>query len=1048
MNQQDVTPAASEMDLTGMVLSGRYKLLERIGDGGMGTVWVAEQTDPVRRTVALKLIKPGMDSKSVLARFDAERQALALMDHPNIAKVLDGGLTENGRPFFVMEYVKGVPITEYCDAARLSVDERLKLFMEVCSAVQHAHQKGIIHRDLKPSNILVAPYDDKPVPKVIDFGLAKALYQSLTDRTLHTAHEMVLGTPLYMSPEQAQLNNLDVDTRSDIYSLGVLLYELLTGTTPLEKKRFTDAAWDEVRRIIREEEPQRPSARLSSTATLPSVAACRRTEPVRLTKQVRGELDWIVMKALEKDRTRRYETANGLALDIERFLADEPVLAGPPSAGYRLRKFVRRNRRHVLAGLIVLLALLAGIAGTTWGLFRAEAARKVAVAARKAEADRADGERQARVQAEAEKAKAERAEQQTLEDYRAATDDAIAQLIGSKPEVGTKERTYLENTLKRWQEFAARQTDDERGQAIRAEGHQRIGVLWQKLGRLDDAHLAYENALNLWKELAVRYPAAAAYHRNLATTHHNLAALLVNLGQRDAARAEYEQARELQKKLVVRYSAVPTDRQALATTHTDLGILLNELGQHAVARSEYEQARELLEKLTSQYPAVRDYQRYLSLANNNLGTLLVGQGDWVAARVAYEQAGNLQKKLADRYPADPGYRYELAATHNNLGALLSSVGQRDAARAEYEQARGLDKTLADQYPAVPVYQQKLAQSHSNLGLLMADLGEAKAARAEYEQACHLQRRLADQYPAVPAYLHDLSRTHRYLGNLLRDLGQREAARSEYERARDLQKTLVERYPAVPDYLQDLAVTHSSNGSLLARLGERTAAWAELERACKIQKNLADQYPAVRQFGMDLAYTYTRMGVMVFDDGRAAESLAWYDKAIATLDPAHRAEPRDFRATKILRNCHHNRANAYEALNRFAEAVKDRDRAVELSPAAEQPEMRAARAFSRLRAGQVAEAVAEVQELANSSNLSAVDSYNFACCYSIASGKVADKKQEYADRAMELLRKAVMAGFKDAAQMAKDTDLDPLRGRDDFKRLLEGLATAKKPAIKP
>ena len=248
----------------------------------MGTVWVAEQTQPVRRKVALKLIKAGMDSKSVLARFEAERQALAVMDHPNIAKVLDGGLTETGRPFFVMEYVKGVPITEYCDATRLSVPERLNLFVQVCQAVQHAHQKGIIHRDLKPSNILVAPYDDKPVPKVIDFGLAKAMHQSLTERTLHTAHETVLGTPLYMSPEQAQLNNLDVDTRSDIYSLGVLLYELLTGTTPLEKQRFKEAAWDEIRRIIREEEPPRPSTRLSSSQTLPSLAAGRQTEPAQV----------------------------------------------------------------------------------------------------------------------------------------------------------------------------------------------------------------------------------------------------------------------------------------------------------------------------------------------------------------------------------------------------------------------------------------------------------------------------------------------------------------------------------------------------------------------------------------------------------------------------------------------------------------------------------------------------------------------------------------------------------------------------------------------
>jgi serine/threonine protein kinase len=382
----ELTGAYTSGALPGTVIAGRYKLLEEIGEGGMGTVWVAEQTQPVRRKVALKLIKAGMDSKAVLARFEAERQALAVMDHPNIAKVLDGGVTGTGRPFFVMEYVKGVPITEYCETARLSVPERLQLFVQVCSAVQHAHQKGIIHRDLKPSNILVAPYDDRPVPKVIDFGLAKALHQPLTERTLHTAHEAVLGTPLYMSPEQAQLNNLDVDTRSDIYSLGVLLYELLTGTTPLEKKRFKDAAWEEIKRLIREEEPPKPSTRLSSTATLPSLAAGRQTEPARLTRLVRGELDWIVMKALEKDRARRYETANGFARDIERYQAGEPVLAAPPSARYRLRKFARKHRTALAVAAALLLALLLGIAGTTLGLLQEEQRRAEADAARADEA--------------------------------------------------------------------------------------------------------------------------------------------------------------------------------------------------------------------------------------------------------------------------------------------------------------------------------------------------------------------------------------------------------------------------------------------------------------------------------------------------------------------------------------------------------------------------------------------------------------------------------------------------------------------------------------
>src|SRR5262245_31656535 len=342
---------------------GPYKLMEQIGEGGYGLVFVAEQQQPVRRRVALKVLKPGMDTRQVVARFEAERQALALLDHPNIARVLDGGATASGRPYFVMELVKGTPITQFCDDNGLTPRERLELFIPLCQAVQHAHQKGVIHRDIKPSNVLVASHDGVPVVKIIDFGVAKAVGQQLTERTLYTQLTQLIGTPLYMSPEQAGQSALDVDTRSDIYSLGVLLYELLTGTTPFDKERLQEADYDEIRRIIREEEPAKPSTRISTLGqAATTVSTQRQSDPKQLSRLCRGELDWMVMKALEKDRNRRYEAASAFAADVQRYLADEPVLACPPSAAYRLRKFMRRNKRTVTAAAAMLALVLAGTA--------------------------------------------------------------------------------------------------------------------------------------------------------------------------------------------------------------------------------------------------------------------------------------------------------------------------------------------------------------------------------------------------------------------------------------------------------------------------------------------------------------------------------------------------------------------------------------------------------------------------------------------------------------------------------------------------------------
>jgi len=379
----DGTTTSLEVDPGGEIVGqkiGRYKILERVGEGGCGVVYVAEQTEPVRRRVALKVIKLGMDTKQVVARFEAERQALAMMDHPNIAKVLDAGSTDTGRPYFIMELVRGIKITDYCDQANLPTKDRLDLFIQVCQAIQHAHQKGIIHRDIKPSNILVTLNDGVPVPKVIDFGIAKATEGRLTEATVYTQLHQFIGTPAYMSPEQAEMSSLDIDTRSDIYSLGVLLYELLAGRTPFDSQELMSLGIDAMRKAIREKEPVRPSTRLATLQRdeLTTTAKRRAVEAPRLIHQLKGDLDWIVMKCLEKDRTRRYETANGLAADLKRHLNDEPVVARPPSKLYEFQRTVRRHKVGFAAAAAIILALSGGVVVSAWQAVRARQAEKLA----------------------------------------------------------------------------------------------------------------------------------------------------------------------------------------------------------------------------------------------------------------------------------------------------------------------------------------------------------------------------------------------------------------------------------------------------------------------------------------------------------------------------------------------------------------------------------------------------------------------------------------------------------------------------------------------
>ncbi len=491
---------------------GRYKLLQRIGEGGFGVVYMAEQTAPVKRKVALKIIKLGMDTKQVIARFEAERQALALMEHPNIAKVFDAGATETGRPYFVMELVRGVPITEYCDKNNLSTKDRLDLFTPVCNAIQHAHQKGIIHRDIKPSNVMVTLHDGKPVPKVIDFGIAKATDHRLTEKTLFTEYHQLIGTPAYMSPEQAEMSGLDVDTRTDIYSLGVLLYELLTGTTPFDPNSLREAAYGEIQRIIREVEPPKPSTRLSSLATEPGapatgsapsgsgpsslaeIAKHRRTDPSALSRLMRGDLDWIVMKALEKDRTRRYETAKEFAKDVEHHLANEPILASPPGAVYKLRKFVKRNRVAVTAGSLVAAALVLGLLFSTIGFVQASRQRDRAIVAEQEQSRERQRAEEALAATEAARDKA------TLEAAKATRiQEFLQEMLAS---ADPKQAKGADITVREVLDEAAQRIGGELSDhpAVEAAVRHTIGLTYDRLGRNEQAKEQFEIAVKLRRD--------------------------------------------------------------------------------------------------------------------------------------------------------------------------------------------------------------------------------------------------------------------------------------------------------------------------------------------------------------------------------------------------------------------------------------------------------------------------------------------------------------------------------------------------------------------
>ncbi len=576
---------------------GRYKIVQLIGEGGFGTVYAADQEHPVRRRVAVKVLKLGMDTREIVARFEAERQALAMMDHPNIAKVLDGGTTDTGSPYFVMELVKGIPITQYCDASRLNVRQRLELFISVCNAVQHAHQKGIIHRDLKPSNVLIALHDGKPIPKVIDFGIAKALHGRLTDKTVVTDFHHPIGTPQYMSPEQADVNELDVDTRSDVYSLGVLLYELLTGTTPLDIKAYHKAAYAQLQQMICNSDPPKPSTRLVSLAkAADKVAEARSADSPILASTIRGDLDWIAMRCLEKDRTRRYETANALALDVQHHLADEPVAAGPPSQRYRLKKFVKRNRVVVGASAAVVIALILGAGLATTGLMREARERRYA--------EHAKGE------AEAVNTFLQRAFASMNATPSGSRDEPVSNLLARSCERLDGGALADQPSV----EAAVRTT---------------IGLIYRDRGMRREALPQLRRAMDLRRQTADSDPHV------IAQSMTNLALLLEDLHEYSKAEGLYIEAISVERR-----SAGNRERE-LATMLNSFGRTLNKEEKYSAALPILRESADLQRRLASKPDGA------LAATLTNLAVSEDCQGDHNAAALAFVEALNTMKTLPD-----------------------------------------------------------------------------------------------------------------------------------------------------------------------------------------------------------------------------------------------------------------------------------------------------------------------------------------------------------------------------------------------------------------
>ncbi len=817
---------------------GPYKILQLIGEGGFGSVFMAEQEKPVARRVALKIIKLGMDTRQVVARFEQERQALAVLDHQNIAKVFDAGATETGRPFFVMELVKGDQIVEYCDKNNLKIEERLELFAQVCNAVQHAHTKGIIHRDLKPSNILVSMQDGRPHTKVIDFGIAKATASKLTEKTLFTEHRQLIGTPEYMSPEQAE-GNLDIDTRTDVYSLGVLLYELLTGTTPFSSNELRSAAYAEIQRIIREVEPPKPSTRLSqNTDTIATVAAKRHTEPKKLGTIVRGDLDWIVMKALEKDRHRRYETANGLAMDIRQYLNGEAVLAAPPSTAYRFKKLIRRNKGPVAAGVLVSAVLVLGLIGTSVGLVRAERARV-------GEAEQRTAAEAARAEAVAQEAKAK--EQEAEAKKQAGIAQAVVKFqtdmlaavnpnqLPRDPVTGEPIKDAV--TVVQVLEAAVKVLDEgnlKDQPLVEANVRNTIGITLFELARYDDAEH------NLRRSLEISRATLPAGHPDIASGMYSLASFLLSQNKLNEAEPLFRDA------LAISLASLPARHPDIASGLSNLAHLLFSQKKLAEAEPLFREALAIRRAaLPAEHPDI-------ATGLNNLVHLVLDQHKFDEAELLSREALAI-------------YRTSLPAGHPYIANCLINLANLLRRQNKLAEAEPLCReALAIRRAALPPEHPDIASGLNVLALLL--LAQSRFAEAEplFREALEISR------AALPAGHPNITNGLYNLAFLLQSQNKLIEAEPLFREALEISRaSLPARHPDIANCLYNLAFLLQSQNKLIE-------AEPLFREALEIRRA---SFPAGHP---DIAAGLSNLAHAQQGLGQTAEARAGWDEAIALL----------------------------------------------------------------------------------------------------------------------------------------------------------------------